>query len=38
MKLLIIFFTICMLCISCGVKDDPKYQSKNILYKKIDII
>jgi hypothetical protein len=28
MKIIIIIFISCVLFISCGVKDDPKYQSQ----------
>ena len=38
MRLLIIFFITCFLFTSCGVKDEPKYQSKNSYNKKINII
>jgi len=38
MRLIIIFFTICFLCISCGVKEKPKYESQNNLKNKINII
>ncbi len=24
-----IIITTCLICVSCGVKDDPKYQSQN---------
>jgi len=38
MKTLIIFITILILCVSCGKKDDPKYQSQNNYNYKIKII
>ena len=38
MKLRIMLFTIFILCISCGIKDDPKYQSQNNYKYKIKII
>ncbi len=36
-RVLIIIITSCFFCIACGVKDDPKYQSKRI-YNKITIV
>ena len=33
MKLPIMFITVFILCVSCGIKDEPKYQSQ-IDYKK----
>jgi len=38
MKILIIIFVSCLLCNSCGVKDDPQYQSQNNINKKIKVI
>ncbi len=38
MRILIIIITTCFLCVSCGVKDDPKYQTQNNYNKKIYII
>ena len=38
MRILIIFFVACLLFNSCGIKDDPKYQSQNDCNKKIKII
>jgi len=38
MRILIIIITTCLFCASCGVKDDPKYQTQNIYNKKINII
>tara|TARA_B100001245_G_scaffold171623_1_gene130296 strand:+ start:238 stop:354 length:117 start_codon:yes stop_codon:yes gene_type:complete len=38
MRLLIIIIAGFLLCSSCGVKDDPKYQSQNNYNKKIKII
>ena len=38
MKLRIMLFTIFILCISCGIKDDPKYQSQNNYKIKIKVI
>jgi len=38
MRILIIIITTCLLCASCGIKDDPKYQTQNNYNKKINII
>ncbi len=38
MRILIITIITCLLCASCGVKDDPKYQTHNNYNKKINII
>ena len=38
MRLLIIIITGFLLFSSCGVKDDPKYESQNNYNKKINII
>jgi len=38
MRILIIIFVSCLLCVSCGVKDDPKYQSYKNYKEKIKII
>ena len=38
MKLLIMFITIFTLCVSCGIKDDPKYQSQNNYNYKTKIV
>jgi len=38
MRILIIVITTFLLCASCGVKDDPKYQTYNNYSKKINII
>ena len=38
MRMLIIILVTCLLCGSCGVKDEPKYQSQNNYNKKIKII
>ena len=38
MRILIIIITTCLLCFSCGVKDDPKYETINIYNKKIKVI
>ena len=37
MRILIII-TACLLCFSCGVKDDPKYETNNINKEKIKVI
>ena len=38
MKILIMYIIILMLCISCGIKDDPKYQSQNNYNYKTKIV
>jgi hypothetical protein len=38
MKILIMYIAILILCVSCGIKDDPKYQSQNNYNYKIKII
>ena len=38
MKLLIMFITIFILCVSCGIKDDPEYQSQSSYNYKIKIV
>ena len=38
MRILIIIITAGLLCFSCGVKDDPKYETNNIYNKKIKTI
>jgi len=38
MRILILIITACFICGSCGVKDEPKYQSKNYYNIKINII
>jgi len=38
MRILIITIISCLFCISCGVKDDPKYQTQNNYNKKIKVI
>jgi len=38
MRILIIAITAFLLCYSCGVKDDPKYESQNDYNKKIKVI
>jgi hypothetical protein len=37
MRILIIITT-CIICVSCGVKDDPKYQSQIKYNQKINIV
>ena len=37
MRILIIIIT-CVVCISCGVKDDPEYKSQNNYNKTIDLV
>jgi len=38
MRILIIIMTTFLFCVSCGVKDDPKYQTQNNCNEKINII
>jgi len=38
MRISIIVIIAYLLCASCGVKDDPKYQTHNNFSKKINII
>ena len=38
MRILIIIFTACIVCASCGVKDDPKYEAQNSYNEKIKVI
>ncbi len=38
MKLIIMFITFFILCVSCGIKDDPKYQSQSYYNYKIKIV
>jgi len=38
MKILIITFTICLFCVSCGVKGEPEYKSKSNYNKNIYVI
>jgi len=38
MRILILIIISFFLCTHCGVKDDPKYQTKNKYNKKIEII
>jgi hypothetical protein len=37
MRILIIIITTCLICASCGVKDDPKYQSQIKSKNKINV-
>ena len=38
MRVLIIIITTFLICVSCGVKDDPKYQSQNIYNNALKIV
>jgi len=38
MRILIIIITAFLLCYSCGVKDDPNYESQNSYNEKIKLI
>jgi len=37
MRILIIIIT-CLICFSCGIKDDPEYKSKNNYKKTINLV
>jgi len=38
MRILIIIITTCLLCTSCGVKDDPEYKSQSNYNKTIHLV
>jgi len=38
MRILIIIITTCLLCSSCGVKDDPEYKSQSNYNKTIHLV
>ena len=38
MRVLLIIIITVVLCVSCGVKDDPKYKSLNNYYKAINLV
>ena len=38
MRILIITIISCLFCVSCGAKDDPKYQTQNNYNKIIKVI
>ena len=38
MKTLLIIITACLLCASCGVKDDPEYKSQSNYNKTIHLV
>jgi len=38
MRILTIIIITCLLCFSCGVKSDPKYEAHNNYNKKIKVI
>jgi len=38
MKKIFLILALCLFCISCGVKDDPEYKSKNNFNKKINLV
>jgi len=38
MRFLVIIITAFLFCYSCGVKDDPEYQSQNDYNRKIKVI
>ncbi len=37
-KKFILISVTCLFCISCGVKGDPEYKSKNNFIKKINLV
>ena len=38
MRILIVIITTCLLCFSCGVKNNPKYEVQNNYNGKIKVI
>jgi len=38
MRILLIIITTCLLCTSCGVKDDPEYKSQSNYNKAINLV
>jgi len=38
MRILVITITMCVFCVGCGVKEEPKYQTKNNYNKIVNII
>ena len=38
MRTLIIIISTCLLCVSCGVKDDPEYKTQKNYNKNIKVI
>ncbi len=38
MRILIIIFTACIVCASCGVKDDPEYKSQKKYNRTINLV
>ena len=38
MRKLLIIITTCLLCASCGVKENPEYKSQGNYYKAIKIV
>ena len=33
-----LIFALCLLCASCGVKDDPEYKAQKNFYKTIKLV
>jgi len=38
MRILLIIIATCVLCVSCGIKDNPEYQAQNNYNKNIKVI
>ena len=38
MRKFLLIITACLLCASCGVKDDPEYKSQNSYNKTIHLV
>jgi len=37
-KEIFLVFLLCVLCASCGVKDNPEYKAQNNFYKTIKLV
>ena len=38
MRKLLLLISVCILCVSCGVKDEPEYKSQNNYNKATNLI
>ena len=38
MRKLLLLISVCILCVSCGVKDEPEYKSQNNYSKAIQLV
>ena len=38
MRKLLLLISVCILCVSCGVKDEPEYKSQNNYNKAIRLV